>query len=104
MADGTLKKIEDINIGEYVKSAQIPGVPLDFDGEDTWKDWTGVPHGNAPNNVWATAYYDIQEMNRVSPVSASVFDIYYDFYDSYFLVNDKIKATWEQVSSFADFM
>tara|TARA_A100001515_G_scaffold71513_1_gene56896 strand:- start:2062 stop:3204 length:1143 start_codon:yes stop_codon:yes gene_type:complete len=95
MADGTLKKIEDINIGEYVKSAQIPGVPLDFDGEDTWKDWTGVPHGNAPNNVWATAYYDIQEMNRVSPVSASVFDIYYDFYDSYFLVNDKIKATWE---------
>ena len=95
MADGSLKKIEDLNVGDYVKSAQIPGVPLDFDAEDTWKTWTGVPHGNAPNNVWATAYYDIQEMNRVEPVSASVFDIYYDFYDSYFLVNGKIKATWE---------
>lgn len=95
MADGSMKKIEDINVGDYVKSAQIPNVPLDFDAEDTWKTWTGVPHGNAPNNVWATAFYDIQELNRVSPVSASVFDIYYDFYDSYFLVNDKIKATWE---------
>ena len=95
MADGSLKNIEDINIGEYVKSAQIPGVPLDFDSEDTWKDWVGVPHGNAPNNVWATAFYDIQELNRVSPVSASVFDLYYDFYDSYFLVNDKLKVTWE---------
>ena len=54
----------------------------------TWKDWIGVPHGNAPNNVWATAFYDIQELNRVTPVSSSVFDLYYDFYDSYFLVND----------------
>ena len=43
----------------------------------------------------ALPYYDIQEMNRVSPVVASVFDIYYDFYDSYFLVNDKSNATWE---------
>ena len=59
------------------------------------KDWVGVPHGNAPNNVWVTAFYDIQELNRVSPVSASVFDLYYDFYDSYFLVNDKLKVTWE---------
>ena len=95
MADGSLKNIEDINIGEYVKSAQIPGVPLDFDSEDTWKDWTGVPHGNAPNSEWSTAYYDVQELNRVSPVSASVFDIYYDFYDSYFLVNGSLKVTWE---------
>jgi len=95
MADGTLKNIEDLNVGEYVRSAQIPGVPLDFDGEDTWKDWIGVPHGNAPNSEWSTAYYDVQELNRSSPVSASVFDIYYDFYDSYFLVNDSLKVTWE---------
>ena len=95
MADGTTKLVEEINVGDYVKSAQIPGVPLDFEAEDTWKDWVGVPHGNAPNNVWATAFYDIQELNRVSPVSASVFDLYYDFYDSYFLVNDKLKVTWE---------
>ena len=95
MGDGSEKNIEDINVGDTVLSAQVPGMPLDFDDEDKWSVWEGVPHGNAPNNVWATAYYDIQEMNRVSPVSASVFDIYYDFYDSYFLVNDKIKATWE---------
>ena len=95
MPDGSTKKIEELNVGEYIKSAVIPGVPLDFDAEDTWKEWVGVPHGNAPNNVWATAFYDIQEMNRVTPVEASIFDIYYDFYDSYFLVNGKIKATWE---------
>ena len=28
-------------------------------------------------------------------MSASVFDIYYDFYDSYFLVNGSLKVTWE---------
>jgi len=95
LSDGSTKKIEELNIGDSVKSAVIPGVPLDFDAEDTWKEWIGVPHGNAPNNVWATAFYDIQEMNRVSPVNASVFDIYYDFYDSYFLINDTLKVTWE---------
>ena len=95
LPDGSTKNVEELNIGEYVKSVQIPGVPLDFDAEDTWRDWIGVPHGNAPNNVWATAFYDIQELNRVSPVSASVFDIYYDYYDSYFLINDNLKVTWE---------
>ena len=95
LPDGTTKNVEELNIGEYVKSVQIPGVPLDFDAEDTWRDWIGVPHGNAPNNVWATAFYDIQELNRVSPVSASVFDIYYDYYDSYFLINGNLKVTWE---------
>lgn len=95
MPDGSTKKIEELNVGEYIKSAVIPGVPLDFDAEDTWKEWVGVPHGNAPNNVWATAFYDIQEMNRVTPVEASIFDIYYDFYDSYFLINNSLKATWE---------
>tara|TARA_Y100000592_G_scaffold99058_1_gene173884 strand:- start:1521 stop:2651 length:1131 start_codon:yes stop_codon:yes gene_type:complete len=95
MADGTMKNVEDLNVGDWVRSAQIPGVPLDFDSEDTWKTWIGVPHGNAPNNVWATAFYDIQELNRVTPVSSSIFDLYYDFYDSYFLINDKLKVTWE---------
>tara|TARA_Y100000592_G_scaffold95834_1_gene163150 strand:- start:2676 stop:3806 length:1131 start_codon:yes stop_codon:yes gene_type:complete len=95
LPDGSVKNVEELNIGEYIKSAQIPGVPLDFDAEDTWRDWIGVPHGNAPNNVWATAFYDIQELNRVSPVSASVFDIYYDYYDSYFLINGSLKVTWE---------
>ena len=82
-----LKIMEDINIGEWIRSATIPGVPLDFDEEDTWENWTGVPHGNPPGSVWATAYYDIQEINRVTPASARVMDIYFDYYDNYYLVN-----------------
>ena len=78
MGDGTTKNIEDINVGDTVLSANVPGMPLDFDKEDTWSSWTGVPHGNAPNSVWATAYYDIQEMNRVSPQNVEVFDVYFD--------------------------
>ena len=95
MADGTTKNIEDINIGEWIRSATIPGVPLDFDEEDTWENWTGVPHGNPPGSVWATAYYDIQEINRVTPASASVMDIYFDYYDNYYLINGSLKATYE---------
>ena len=95
MADGSVKNIEDINIGDWVRSATVPGMPLDFDDEDTWSVWSGVPHGNAPNSVWATAYYDIQETNRVTPASASVQEIYFDYYDSYYLVNGSLKVTYE---------
>ena len=99
MPDGTTKNVEHLNIGDSVLSARIPGVPLDFDAEDTWKEWIGVPHGNSPNNVWATDFYDIQELNRAAPVSASVFDIYYDYYDSYFRVSTSLlrdlNVTWE---------
>jgi hypothetical protein len=95
MADGTIKNIEDVNVGEWVRAATVPGMPLDFDDEDTWEVWSGVPHGNPPGSVWATAYYDIQEMNRVTPASASVKDIYFDYYDNYYLINDSLKATYE---------
>ena len=95
MADGSVKNIEDINIGDWVRSATVPGMPLDFDDEDTWITWSGTPHGNAPNSVWATAYYDIQETNRVTPVSASVMDIYFDYYDSYYIINDSLNVTYE---------
>jgi hypothetical protein len=95
MGDGSEKNIEDISIGDTVLSAQVPGMPLDFDKEDKWSIWSGVPHGNAPNNVWATAFYDIQELNRVEPQSAEVFDVYFDYFDSYYLINDTLKATYE---------
>ena len=99
MPDGSTRNVEDLNIGDYVLSAQIPNVPLDFDAEDTWKDWVGVPHGNPPNSDWGTDYFDVQELNRSNPVSASVFDIYYDYYDSYFRVSTNLlrdlKVTWE---------
>ncbi len=95
MADGTTKNIEDINVGDWVRAATVPGMPLDFDEEDTWSAWSGTPHGNPPGSVWATAYYDIQEMNRGTPASASVKDIYFDYYDNYYLINDSLKATYE---------
>ena len=95
MADGTTKNIEDVNVGDWVRAATVPGMPLDFDEEDTWSVWTGTPHGNPPTSVWATAYYDIQEVNRVTPASASVHDIYFDYYDNYYLVNGSLKVTYE---------
>ena len=95
MADGSTKNIEDVNIGELVRAATVSGMPLDFDDEDTWEVWSGVPHGNPPGSVWATAYYDIQELNRVTPASASVQEIYFDYYDSYYLINGSLKATYE---------
>ena len=95
MADGTTKNIEDVNVGDWVRAASVPGMPLDFDEEDTWSDWEGVPHGNPPGSVWATAYYDIQETNRVTPASASVQEIYFDYYDNYYIINGSLKATYE---------
>jgi len=95
MADGSTKNIEDINVGDTIRSATVPGMPLDFDEEDTWSAWSGTPHGNPPGSVWATAYYDIQEINRATPASARVMDIYFDYYDNYYLVNGSLKATYE---------
>ena len=95
MADGTTKNIEDVNIGDMIRSATVPGMPLDFDEEDTWSVWSGTPHGNPPSSVWATAYYDIQEVNRVTPASAEVMDIYFDYYDNYYLINGSLRATYE---------
>ena len=43
MTDGTTKKIESLNIGDEVRSVRIQGLPLDFDAEDTWKSWIGLP-------------------------------------------------------------
>jgi len=95
MADGTTKNIEDVNVGDWVRAASVPGMPLDFDEEDTWSEWAGTPHGNPPSSVWATAYYDIQETNRITPASASVQDIYFDYYENYYLINETLKVTYE---------
>jgi hypothetical protein len=80
---------------DWVRAATVPGRPLDLDEEDTWAEWNGTPHGNPPGSVWATAYYDIQETNRVTPASASVMEIYFDYYDNYYLINGTLKATYE---------
>ena len=38
--------------------------------------------------------YDVQLLNE-TPISAYVFDIYFDYYDSYYLINNTLKVTWE---------
>ena len=78
MADGSTKKIESLNIGDEVRSVRIQGLPLDFDAEDTWKNWIGWPSSTT-----------------LELSTAHVFDIYFDFYDSYYLVNNDLKVTWE---------
>ena len=95
MADGSTKNVEDVNIGEWVRSATVPGMPKDFDDEDTWTTWIGTPPGNPPSSVWSTAYYDIQETNRSTPASASVQEIYFDYYDNYYVINGSLKVTYE---------
>ena len=78
LGDGSTRLIEDINIGDEIKTVNISGVPLDFDAEDTWKQWIGVPDSTTLNFT-----------------TGSVFDVYYDFYDNYYLINNDLKATWE---------
>ena len=89
MADGNLKDIENINVGDWVRAATVPGMPLDFDEEDTWSVWQGTPHGNQ------SGQYDIQIENTSTPASASVMDVYFDYYDNYYLINGSLKATYE---------
>ena len=67
-------------------------MPLDFDDEDTWSIWNGIPHGS--DELGAT-YYDIQINNITTPASASVQDIYFDYYDNYYIINDSLKVTYE---------
>ena len=89
MADGNLKDIENINVGDWVRAATVPGMPLDFDEEDTWSVWQGTPHGND------SGQYDIQIQNTSTPASASVQHVYFDYYDNYYLINGSLKATYE---------
>ena len=81
------KSIETLSNGDELLSAFIPDVPLDFDQEDTWKTWVGVPKMSGDK-------YDVQLLNE-TPISAYVFDIYFDYYDSYYLINNTLKVTWE---------
>ena len=76
MADGTTKNIEDVNIGDSVKAVSIDGMPLDFDDGDTWQLWS-------------------VSSSSIAMSSARVMDIYFDYYDNYYLVNGSLKATYE---------
>ena len=87
LINGSTAAIETLSNGDELLSAFIPDVPLDFDQEDTWKTWVGVPKMSGDK-------YDVQLLNE-TPISAHVFDIYFDYYDSYYLINNTLKVTWE---------
>ena len=77
MADGSLRNIEDVNISEEILSLTIPTMPLDFDDEDTWSTW---------------------ETNTISGsefTTSTVNEIYFDWYENYYILNDRIKVTFE---------
>ena len=76
MADGTTKNIEDVNIGDSVKAVSIDGMPLDFDDGDTWQLWS-------------------VSSSSIAMSSATVMDIYFDWYDNYYIINGSLKATYE---------
>jgi hypothetical protein len=92
MADNSIKNIEDVNIGDWVMASNVPGMPLDFDDEDTWSIWEGIPHGQEDQD---RMLYDIQILNISTPASASVKEIYFDYYDNYYVINDSLKVTYE---------
>ena len=92
MADNSIKNIEDVNVGDWVMASNVPGMPLDFDEEDTWSVWEGIPHGQEDQD---RMMYDIQILNISTPASASVQEIYFDYYDNYYIINDSLKVTYE---------
>ena len=64
---------------EFLKSGQCKSL---WDIKSKWKQLL-------------SEYYDIQETNRITPASASVQNIYFDYYDNYYLINGSLKATYE---------
>ena len=77
LANGTTEKIEDLSIGQQVLTLILPTMPLDFDAEDTWKDW------------------EADTLDGASFSSATITEIYFDWYESYYILNNRIKVTYE---------
>jgi len=100
MSDGSTKKVEDVDIGDWVLSCNVPTMPLDFDDEDTWIKWVGNPkkiQDKRPlktrmNNPIPTRY-EIQDLS--GQTSASVMEIYFDYYEDYYKINGTLDVTYE---------
>lgn len=74
MGDGTFKKVEDLEIGEIVKSLSIKD--LDADIENNWKDFY-------------TADFEYEEGLSI------ITDIFDDGFTQYYIINDNLKLTFE---------
>ena len=95
MSDGTDKKIEELSVGEEVLAAQVPNMPLVFDHRDSWSTWSSTPTIYPPNINWSQNYHEMQELNRTSTSTSTISDIFFDYMDSYYLINGEVKATSE---------
>jgi hypothetical protein len=79
MADGTLKKIEDIRAGDLIMSADIPTYP---NGED--------PSFWYPSSVWST-----NRVDNITLTQTNVVSVYPSRVPYYYVANDIYKLSWE---------
>ena len=77
LPDGITIPIEDLFVGQEVMAMSLPTMPLDFDDEDTWKEW------------------ETDTLDGAEQVTATVKEIYFDWYKDYYLINKRIKTTFE---------
>lgn len=79
MSDGSMKNIEDINVGDEVLSVIIPDLPDEDLGYNEWKTFSST-----------------DDMTNLEVSSAKVGHIFYDYMDGYYNINDGlIKVTSE---------
>ena len=74
MGDGTFKKVEDLKLGEVVKSLAIAG--LDTNIEDNWKEFY-------------TANFEYEEGLSI------ITNIFDNSFTEYYVINNKLKLTFE---------
>jgi hypothetical protein len=77
MADSSWKNIEELQMWDVVKAADIPTVPL-----DTYDDYY--------LDTWSST-----DISGTTKSSASVIAVRLDSWSSYFLINNTIKVTYE---------
>lgn len=77
MANGSETNIEDIIVGDELLSMSIPGMPLDFDAEDTWKNW------------------EVDSIDGIEQATATVIKVTTNTYATHYLINGSLRATYE---------
>ena len=82
LADGTQREIQDLSIGDELLSLKMPNAQ------------TEEEHPVIASDV-AYADYCIVELGESELVSAKIINMFFDFADTYFLINGEIKVTGE---------
>jgi hypothetical protein len=82
LVDGTTAEIQDLSIGDELLSMRMPNAK------------TEEEHPIIASEV-AYADYCITDLGETEVVSAEIINMFFDFTDSYFVINGDIKATGE---------